>query len=105
MLDESRYPLVSENVKSGLKRYVNDGIPTGGFLEAVLCNNLRLSIYNADEYNRATLPQILDYVYWEVPSGCWGSYGAVEKWIAHRGLSGLKEKTDKSVDTPPETSL
>ena len=63
-----------------IKGWVDKGVPPGGFLYAVLTNNLRESVGRADEYNQAHLKEIVQYLWWEVPAGCWGSQKAVREW-------------------------
>lgn len=68
-------------IKASLKRYVENKIPTGGFLRAVLENNLFVAIGRADIQNRNKLHNICIYIYNELPSNCWGSKEKVEKWL------------------------
>jgi len=64
-----------------LERYLKHGTPTGGFLHACLTNNLTESFALADDYNRAAMFGIVNYMYNELPSDCWGSPGKVEAWL------------------------
>ena len=64
-----------------LERYVKDKIPTGGFLQAVLENNLVQSFGRADTFNMAAMFEIVQYCYWEIPSVCWGSPEKVKNWL------------------------
>ena len=81
MLDHSRYGAVRPDCLESLDRYVTEGIPTGGFLEAVLCNDLMESFGHADMYNRSTLFEICDYIYNELPALCHGSPEKVRAWL------------------------
>ena len=73
------YPIKPET-KAAIDRYVQNGTPTGGFLYSVLINDLCGAVVRADEENRATLCEVVRYLYWEVPSNCWGSPKKVEDW-------------------------
>jgi len=64
-----------------LDLYVTRGIPTGGFLYAVLTNNLFDAVTRADPMNRAALKDICVYVYNDLPQDCWGSPEIVAAWI------------------------
>ena len=64
-----------------LDRYVNDKIPTGGFLRAVLANDLMGAFGAADIHNRARMFEIVQHVYSEIPRWCHGSYEIVDKWL------------------------
>ena len=68
--------------KEGLDRYAKNRIHTGGFLRAVLANDLFESFARADLENRADLFEITSYIYNELPAICWGSYDIVVAWLA-----------------------
>lgn len=72
---------IPENIKTSLQLYVEKKIPTGGFLEAVLSNDLMLATASADYYNSKILKEICTYVYNELPANCWGSREIVQKWL------------------------
>lgn len=64
---------VRPDIKSALEAYAYRGHPLGGFLTAVVENNLFEALGRADSYNRATIFQITQFIYNELPSTCWGS--------------------------------
>lgn len=70
---------VSNSVKESLDLWVKDGIMPGGFLMAVLRNDLFGALRRADSYNRASIFQIVEYINNEIPSDCWGSADKMEK--------------------------
>jgi hypothetical protein len=78
-------------VAASLHRYVQKGIPTGGFLEAVLSNDLFGALARADETNRTRLFEIVSFIHCFLPSRSHGSPERVSDWIKHRGLEGLEE--------------
>lgn len=65
-----------------LRRYVDNHVPAGGFVGAVLENNLCESIVRADDVNLPALPAIVKYLFWEVPANCWGSPEKVAAWLS-----------------------
>jgi len=69
------------NAKGSLLDYATNKIPTGGFLRAVLSNNLSEAVGRADVYNRQIIPELVEYIYNNLPGSCWGSYEAVDKWL------------------------
>ncbi len=75
---------IPQNTKEGLDRYVNDRIPTGSFLYAVLTNDLFEATGRADNNNKGALFQICQYIYNELPSGCWGSPEIVKEWLREK---------------------
>ena len=70
-----------EDIIDSLERYIQHGIPTGGFLEAVISNNLQDACRRADEQNRYRLFDIVAWLYNEAPIECWGSPEAYIAWI------------------------
>ena len=73
--------LIEPRFKKSLDRYVEHGIPPGGFLNAVLENNLTESFARADQFAIENLRHIVAYIYWEIPGDCHGSPKIVSEWI------------------------
>ena len=73
---------VPPHVAPALVRYIQDHVPTGGFLRAVLENDLFKAFAKADLASRAGMEAILSYIYNEAPAPCWGSKKAVKQWLA-----------------------
>ncbi len=69
------------DIKESLDLYATIGQPTGGFLEAVLSNDLMGAMGRADEENRADLFEICGYVYNDIPAPCHGSPSKVREWL------------------------
>lgn len=63
-----------------LRRYIDHHIPTGDFLRAVLCNDLKGAIVHADASNVIALPAIVRWLLEEAPPLSWGSPGMVRSW-------------------------
>lgn len=74
------YP-ISDEILASLDRYVNQGIEAGGFLNAVLENNLAEACGRADIYNKFNLHNIVGYIYNNIPYNSWGSKEKVKSWI------------------------
>lgn len=72
---------VPDRMMAGLRRYVDDGIAPGSFLEAVICNDLRSAVASADEENMRNLPAFVSWLYNEAPGGSWGSEANMEAWM------------------------
>jgi len=73
---------ISDHMMGALRRYIDEGLPTGHFLTAVLNNNLSEAVSRADNETLANLPAFCAYLYWEAPSQCHGSPEKVSAWIA-----------------------
>lgn len=79
---------VPEHLRGGLDRYITKGIPTGGFLRAVLSNDLAGAIRNGDDESIGHLRGIYQFLYWNVPASCFGDDESVHDWISDGGLHG-----------------
>ena len=73
--------MIPEHTKAALDRYVNDRILPGGFLIAVLSNDLFGAVGKADKENLAALADIVRYIYNEIPCSCWGNKEIIWKWV------------------------
>ena len=79
--DKAARAKIPLGVYLSLRRYADDRVPTGGFLRAVLSNNLERSIAKADLANLKVLPDIVRYMYNHMPGNCWGSSARVDAWL------------------------
>jgi hypothetical protein len=68
----------------GLTRYIEEGIPPGDFLTAVLCNDLMDAIGKADSENIRNLPAYAAYLYNKAPIGSYGSRKAFKAHMARK---------------------
>ena len=88
------YEGIPAHMRSGTKLYIENGIPPGSFLTAVICNDLFLACGKADDINRHVLWEWCKFFYNEAPSTCFGSPEKMNKWMNHRGLDGIAKQTD-----------
>jgi hypothetical protein len=70
-----------EDAKTKLKDYATKGNPPGGFLSAVLSNDLTGAVGSADKDSLEILPDIVKWVFNELPSNVWGSPAKVNEHI------------------------
>ena len=75
---------VPEHLRYGIARYVSHGVSPGGFLCAVIDNNLSRAIGNGDDVSRAAIVEIVGWFYNEAPRGCWGDAKRHKAWNAMR---------------------
>jgi hypothetical protein len=66
-----------------LYNYLIHGIEPGGFLTAVLANDLRLAVGRADHWNRQRFCGIVEDIEYNVPAASRSSYRAVSDWCAN----------------------
>jgi hypothetical protein len=80
--------LIPNRIRSAIQRHVAKGESVGGFVTAVLHNDLSEAIGRADEECLAAISTIVQYVYNEVPGAAWGSKEKVAAWQKKGGLEG-----------------
>ena len=80
------YSELPEDLADVFYRYIEHRIPTGGFLEAVLSNDLATSLGRADCRNQLRLHSIVKWIYNEAPATCWGSEAKVKSWLEERDI-------------------
>ena len=78
MIDRELCP---EILKASLRAYC-DRRPTGGFLRAVLENDLKMAVLRADNDNVRLIPEIVAFAVETVPTVARGSKEAVRVWLA-----------------------
>lgn len=73
---------IPDRMMDGITRYIEHRVPPGGFLSAVICNDLSMAVGLADDENARNLPAYVAYFYNEAPSPCWGSKDKMDAWLA-----------------------
>ena len=77
-----RNSVLPDHTKASIDRYVNQRAAPGGFLSAVISNDLVGAVSTADNKNLDGLPAAVSYLYNECPSGCWGSPEKYHDWLS-----------------------
>lgn len=72
---------IQEVVFSALKRYVFHHVKPGGYLTAVLENNLHEAASLGDSTSWDGVRVLVSYIYWQLPGTCWGSREKVNEWV------------------------
>ena len=98
--------MMRQDTKDSIDRYVQFGLPPGGFVTAVLENDLFGAMNRADLDNRENLFWVCEYVYNKIPMQAWGTPKKVGAWMEMKHNETLKEvvSTDcneASVDRGP----
>lgn len=83
--------MIPAHTKAALDRYVNHKILPGGFLMKVLSNDLFGAVGQADSENAAALPEIVKYIYNQLPANAWGSQELVYKFVEDAFYNRVKE--------------
>ena len=76
----ANYTRIPEHMRSGAKLYIEQGIMPGGFLTAVLENNLSEAALHADTTNTLALANYGAWLAFDIPGDSWGSPEIVKRW-------------------------
>jgi len=79
---EGRVLLIPDYMQAGLYDYLTKHVEPGGFLLAVLSNDLCETYVRADGTNFFCVPAYVSYLYNHAPSQAWGSPEKVAAWLA-----------------------
>ena len=74
------YSKLPAGVQSPMQQYIRYGLHPGGFLYAVIVNDLRRAVEYGSAENLKTLPDIVQWLIEHAPAECHGSPGLVEMW-------------------------
>ena len=97
-----KFSCISPRTLEGFERWALVGVPAGGFVMAVLRNDLFEVVARADSNNQAHLAEVCMYVYNRLPRGCFGSPEAVENWAKKGGLMCYDRKTAIAAQLQPQ---
>lgn len=75
--------MITDEITEALTRYIEHGIPTGGFLRCVLQNDLFGAVGHADTNNQERLTDIVFYIEQHLPPSSYGSKETVSSWLRH----------------------
>ena len=76
-----KYEMLPEHMRDGVRAYIEKRVPPGGFLTAVLENDLMGACARADDTNIHCLPDFCRFLYNEAPHNCHGSPAKVKAWL------------------------
>lgn len=79
----AKYDRLPEDAREDARDYVEHREAPGGFLMAVLTNNLVDAFALADPTNREALADWALWLWNDIPRECWGSRDKVERWLYH----------------------
>jgi hypothetical protein len=75
------YDSAPDGTQGCLQRYLENHVPCGSFLTAVLSNDLKEACSTADDFNRHELYNTVYWLYNNAPASCWGSPENVKAWL------------------------
>jgi len=77
---------IPNRMMGAIALYVESRKAPGGFLTAVICNDLKEACGRADDENLRNLPAFVAYFHNEAPSACWGSEEKMRAWLAREDV-------------------
>ena len=77
------YNKIPARMLDPITRYVMNGTPPGGFLTAVITNNLLDASTRADKANEQLLRAYAQLFWWWTPRECHGSVERMEAWMTY----------------------
>lgn len=83
---------IPEHMQEGMVDYITRGLRPGGFLSAVLSNDLMGALEKADYLNSTRIRQYGYYLFNYAPMGCYGSVENFNNWIKRGGLEGFAKE-------------
>jgi hypothetical protein len=71
---------IPEHIAHSFENYLIHGFSPGGFVTSILANDIFLAVGRADGINRQFIPQIVNWIIFNMPPESIGSYQAIEDW-------------------------
>jgi len=82
-------PVIPSYTLESLESFVLNGDVPGGFLKAVLSNDLDRAFRRADSKNRPAVGTLHSFLFRYILADCWGSPEKFTQWCEGGGLIGL----------------
>ncbi len=77
----TNYNGLPEHMQDAARGYIEEGLHPGGFLLAVLENNLVDAFGRADDVNRVSLSAWTSWLMWDIPANAWGSKDKIKAYV------------------------
>lgn len=84
MIDFEKYPINYEtlpNMEGSVRRYIENRLEPGGFLAAIITNDLAGAFSRADSTNIKLIQEFITWFYNHAPASCWGSPEVMRNWL------------------------
>lgn len=78
---DGQYAVIPETTRESMMAYVEDRREPGGFLSAVICNDLINAVCRADKDNLFVIKEIVQWFYNVAPMGCFGGKQKMVLWL------------------------
>ena len=96
-----KYDKLPPHMREGMKLYVEYGVMTGSFANAVMENKLVEAYMYADQENTHAMRSWANWLYNDAPRypvPCWGSPEVVAHWKEVGGLRGVMKQAQEELD-------
>ncbi len=80
-------------MRGAIERYIERGIKPGGFLTALLTNDLMDAVVRADDDNSHAIRSWVIWLHNYAPRGCYGSPENVSSWVEQQHRANAGEST------------
>lgn len=88
---------VPNHTLEALDRYWRYGFEPGSFLGMLLCGDVYNAILRADQWNKARLGEIVEYIVRKAPRGSYGSIHLYQDWVNH-GVAFQQHQKNRVLD-------
>lgn len=88
-MKQLNYEYLPEHMQGQMRRYMEEGINPGNFLQAILANDLAAASYYADDINKHEFFCYGVFLMNEAPVGSWGNIETTLAWMEKGGMSGI----------------
>lgn len=78
------YAAIPEDMRESMMRYVEERKEPGGFLTAVIQNNLINAVCRADKHNLLLIKEYAQWFYNVAPAPCSGSPEKMSSWLGDK---------------------
>lgn len=75
---------VPDNLRDGIKAYIETGRPVGSFLAAIICNDLKGAVFSGHPGILINIPSIVRWFWNYAPSSCHGNENNYRGWTDAR---------------------
>ena len=105
LLRAARHLAIPGHARFPLASYILAHKSPGGFLLALLENDLKAAVTLADDLNLQSLHAYVKFLIKHAPPECWGSRNTVSKWVALPDqLVAEDTHATNTADEPPQLS-
>lgn len=73
--------IITDGMMGSIQDYIENRVRPGGFLSAIICNDLKKAVMFANDINIKNIPAFVEYFYNNAPTNYWGSDLKMNHWL------------------------